>query len=342
VPTKVEAPHGKIFPQSDRARDVLAALQAELAEQGVVVQLNTPIASLATSEDRVVGAVTPTGGTIGADAVIVCVGGLSFPKSGSTGDGYKMARDVGHRVAETFPSLVPLRVAGTADLSGVALRGVEGSVRVDGKTAGPAFRGDVLFTHFGLSGPVILQLSRAASDGLRRGGAAEIRIDLFPGLSVAQLDSRWIERLANAPRAHLSTLLQADLPRSAAGAFLAAAGVPGDRVSSELSRSERLRIVETLRAWRFPVAGWHSMEAAEVTSGGVDVREVDPRTFASRLVRGLYWAGEVLDVDGYVGGFNLQAAWSSGWVAGRAAAAYTRELASSRTSSASSAAKEDR
>ena len=233
-----------------------------------------------------------------------------------------MARAVGHRVVETFPSLVPLRVKGTAAYSGVALRDVEGTVLVDGRVGDRRFRGDVLFTHFGLSGPIILQLSRAAADGLRQHLPVEISLNLAPDLSAKALDEALLGRLQESPRATVATIFHDAMPRSVVPAFLAAAGIDGSKRTSEVSRGERQRLVETQRAWRFPVTGWHSMDAAEVTAGGVDVKEVDPRTFGSRLVPGLYWAGEVLDVDGYVGGYNLQAAWSTGWVAGCSAAKY--------------------
>jgi predicted Rossmann fold flavoprotein len=327
VETKVEPPHGKVFPHSDRAADVLDALGAELADLGVEVRYNAPVAGIAVTEGRLAGLRLADGQVVAAGAAVVCVGGRSFPKSGSSGDGYALAREVGHHVTETFPSLVPLRVAGTRELAGVALRDVEGTVRVGGRAAGRPFRGDVLFTHFGLSGPVILQLSRAAAGALRRGLAVAVRLDLRPGATASEVDLDLRRRLAGQPRASLATILQGFMPRAAVPRFLAAAGVDGATTSSEVSRSVRQRVQETLRGWSFPIDGWHSVEAAEVTAGGVDVREVDPRTFASRLVPGLYWAGEVLDVDGYVGGFNLQAAWSGGWVAGTAAAAHARMVA---------------
>lgn len=320
VRTKVEPPYGKLFPVSDRSRDIIRALEAEMDRLGVDVRLKTPVERLVVAHGRVGGVVTLGGELIPAGAVIVCVGGQSLPRSGSTGDGYRMARAVGHHVTDPFPSLVPLRVPGTRDLAGVSLRDVEGTVLADGKVADRRFRGDLLFTHFGLSGPIILQLSRAAAQGLHEGRAVEIRINLKPDSSVSELDAEWLARIAESPKAQVTSLLKDDLPKSVAASFLASAGVDGTRRVSELSRGDRQRLVETLRAWAFPVTGWHSFDVAEVTAGGVDVREVDPKTFASKLVQGLYWAGEVLDIDGYVGGFNFQAAWSSGHAAGVAAA----------------------
>lgn len=320
IKTKVEAPYNKVFPTSDRSKDVIMALETELKERGVDIRLNSPVQGLQTEGGRVTGVVTAGGQVVAAGAVIVCVGGQSLPRSGSTGDGFRMAQEVGHRVVETYPSLVPLRVPGTKELAGVSLRDVEGTVLVDGAVADRKWRGDMLFTHFGLSGPIILQLSRAAAEGLHRKQSAEIRINLKPDLSAQELDAILLERIQESPKAQLSTLLKDDLPKSVVGPFLAAAGLDAQKKVSEMSRGDRQRLVEAMRGWRFPVTGWHSFEVAEVTAGGVDVKEVDPKTFESKLVKGLFWAGEVLDVDGYVGGFNFQAAWSSGHAAGVAAA----------------------
>jgi hypothetical protein len=320
VRTKVEPPYGKLFPVSDRSRDVIRALEQEMAQTGVVVRLETPVVRVESADGRVTGVTTGSGEFLAAGAVIVCVGGQSLPRSGSTGDGYRLARELGHRVTDLFPSLVPLRVGGTKELAGVSLKDVDGGVWIDGKASGRRFRGDMLFTHFGLSGPIILQLSRAAAEGLHAGSSVEVRIDLKPDLSASEVDALLLARIEEAPRAQVSSLLREDVPRSVVGPLLLAAGVQGDRRVSELSRADRQRLAETMRAWRFPVTGWHSFEVAEVTAGGVDLKEVDPRTFESKRIAGLYWAGEVLDVDGYVGGYNFQAAWSSGHAAGIAAA----------------------
>ncbi len=334
VQTKVEAPYGKIFPASDRASDVVAALEAELRDRGVKVGFHARVRRICVSKpppgDPAGGPVDSRGRVIGveldgrevasADAVVVATGGRSFPRSGSTGDGYAMAAEVGHHVEPLWPSLVPLRAAGTRELSGVALRGIAGTAIVAGKPAGPRFEGDALFTHFGLSGPLVLQLSRAAASGLHRGLPVEIRFDLLPSLPVEGVDRLIQERCGAAGRSLVATVLADFLPRSAVGSFLEAAGLPAGRRCAEVSRKERMAIVSGLKAWSFAIDGWHSFDGAEVTAGGVAVDEIDSRTFASRLVAGLYFAGEVMDVDGYVGGYNLQAAWSTGWVSGRAAA----------------------
>lgn len=320
VATKIEAPSDKVFPVSDRSHDVISALQAEMRDNGVEVRLACPVRHLWLDQGRLKGVQLADGERIAAQAVIVCVGGKSLSRSGSTGDGYALAREAGHTVTDLVPSLVPLRVSGTRHLAGVALRQVEGRVYENGKLADRAWTGDLLFTHTGLSGPIILQLSRAACQALHRKQTADIRIDVVPARSHDEL-VHWLQaQIAAHPKQQLANALHAVLPKSAGCAFVEGLGLASDKRLADLANADRQRVVETLKAWRFVVTGWHSFEAAEVTAGGVAVQEVDPRHFASRLVKGLFFAGEVLDVDGYVGGYNFQCAWSSGWVAGESAA----------------------
>ncbi len=334
IQTKVEAPYGKVFPTSDRASDVVAALEAELRDRGVEVRCHAPVCRIRVNagtpggspggamalRSRVIGVELEGREVVGAAAVVVATGGRSCPRSGSTGDGYAMAAEVGHRVEPVWPSLVPLRVAGTRALSGVALRGIAGTAIVGGKLAGPRFEGDALFTHFGLSGPLVLQLSRAAASGLHRGLPVELRFDLLPLVPAEAVDRLIQDRCGAASRSLVSKILADFLPRSAAEVFLQSAGLSPERRCADVTRQERTALARALKSWSFAIEGWHSFDGAEVTAGGVAVAEIDPRTFASRKVDGLYFAGEVIDVDGYVGGYNLQAAWSTGWVAGRAAA----------------------
>ncbi len=324
VETVVEPPYGKVFPTSDKSTDILDALQAEMRDLGVDVRLNTRVSGVDVVDGRV-AAVRTESYVFPCRAAVLCVGGKSMPKSGSSGDGYTIARAVGHTVTELFPSLVPLKVDGVGQLAGVALRDVEGIVLVDGKKSDGPFRGDMLFTHSGLSGPIILQLSRAACEALRRGAKAEVRIALRPGATAEDLDADLRQRFAARAAAQLSTVISELMPKAAAELFLSRAGIDVARQVSQVTREERRRLVEGLLAWNFPVTGWLSFDIAEVTAGGVDLREVDPKTFESRIVKGLFWAGEVLDVDGYVGGYNLQAAWSTGWLAGKGAAARATE-----------------
>ncbi len=320
VPTKAEPPYDKVFPVSDKSTDVIAALTAEMADLGVDVRLNSPVAACHVVDGSAAGFQLADGTTVLAGAIVLGTGGKSLPKSGSTGDGYPIVTAVGHHVTTLFPSLVPLTVPGLQALAGVALRDVEGSVWVDGTLADRPWRGDMLFTHTGLTGPIILQLSRAAAAAVQAKQRAEIRISLRPDQSPADLDrdlqGLWQER----GRQQLATVMQDFLPKSVVPVFLAQADLPGDRKLAELGKGVRQTLRTRLQAWPFPVTGWQSFDIAEVTAGGVALSEVDPKTMASKVLPGLFLAGEVLDVDGYVGGYNLQAAWSTGWVAGTQAA----------------------
>lgn len=328
VKTRVEIESRKRFPVSDRSQDVISALLAELREAGVVLRLSTPVSALHVRAGACRGVVLADGEIIEAGAVILCVGGKSLPRSGSTGDGYEMVERVGHTVSPLFPSLVPLRTAGTRELAGVALRDVEGRARVAGQPAGRSFRGDMLFTHTGLSGPIVLQLSRALAAGVSAGQSAALVVDLMPDIPRDRLLADLTARVAEAGKSQAASLLRSEVPKAVGPVILEAAGIDPGRKAAELGKKALGKLVEVLKGWTFPVTGWHSFEVAEVTAGGVSLGEVDPRTFASRVVPGLYFAGEILDLDGFVGGFNFQIAWSSGAMAGEAAAAYVREATS--------------
>ncbi|MEB3300004.1 MAG: aminoacetone oxidase family FAD-binding enzyme [Candidatus Sericytochromatia bacterium] len=326
VPTRVEAPYGKIFPDSGKSGDVIDALVRAMRRAGVTLATETPARDiLRDGAGSVRGLGLDGGAVLPTRSVVWCTGGRSFPKSGSTGDGYPILRRLGHTVVPTFPSLVPLRLSGTAPHAGVALRGIRGRVRLAGQAGPVPWDGDVLWTHFGLSGPVVLQLSRAlAASWVQGETTGDLLFDLLPGESQEDVLKRLLGTMAREGGRTVRSLVPETVPRALVTDLLDAAGVPGDRRLAELGRQERRRLAETFKGWAFRPEGWHSFEAAEVTAGGVDVREVDPKTMASRRVPGLYLAGEILDVDGYVGGYNLQAAWSTGFLAGRAAAVHAR------------------
>lgn len=322
VPTHVEPPYGKVFPASGKSGDILDALMRAMRRAGVTIRTDAPVRDVLTGEDGAVcGLLLDGGRQLAAGAVIWCTGGRSFPKSGSTGDGYPVLRRLGHTIAPTYPSLVPLRVSGTTEHAGVALRGIRGRARVPGQGEPMPWEGDVLWTHFGLSGPIVLQLSRALAEGWVRGTAGRLELDLVPDRSAEQLDQSFRQLVTSAGGRTARSLVPDLVPRALVPEVLASAEVPAERRLAEMTRAERQRLVSTFKGWAFAPSGWHSFEAAEVTAGGVVVAEVNPRTMASRKVNGLYLAGEVLDVDGFVGGYNLQAAWSTGAAAGRAAAA---------------------
>ena len=312
---------GRVFPASGRAKDVVETLCRWVAERGVTVGTLSPVRRLLVDGHRVVGVGLPRGRVHRADAVVLATGGASYPATGSTGDGYELARSVGHKVVPIRPALVPLETAGRTarDLQGLSLKNVTLSARMDGKKQAQAF-GEMLFTHFGLSGPIVLALSRKVVDALRAGEKVAVSIDLKPALDERQLEARLLRDLTAHGRQKFGTLLKGLLPRKLIPVCAESTGISPDKLAHQVTAPERKRLRVWLKDFRLDVTGHRPFEEAIITAGGVDTREVDPRTMASRLVDGLYLTGEVLDIDGDTGGYNLQAAFSTGWVAGRCAA----------------------
>jgi predicted Rossmann fold flavoprotein len=317
VTSKVEA-NGKVFPASDKATDVLAALLRRLERSGAGLRTGCPAAGLEPVDG---GFQVPLQeGAITARRVIVAVGGQSYPGCGTTGDGYAIARRFGHTIVEPRPALVPLRMAApwVTDLRGIALQDVRATVvDADGSVL-LSRREAVLFAHFGLSGPAILDVSRAVA----RHEDPEwlvLRLDLVPDERPEALDAE-LQVACRIGRPAVVGLMPPALPRRLAEAVLADSGIRLDRRGPDLTRDERRRLVANLKGLTLPVAGTLGFAKAEVTSGGVALDEVDPETLESRLQPGLYFCGEVLDLDGLIGGYNFQAAWSTGWLAGATAA----------------------
>jgi predicted Rossmann fold flavoprotein len=316
VATKVEA-NGKVFPVSDRATDVLDALLRRLERSGATLRTNAPVARVEPAAEGF--EVFLPDGPVRARRVVVTVGGQSYPGCGTTGDGYAIARRFGHAIVEPRPALVPIRVeaAWVPGLRGLTV--ADARAAVVGPSGSPLLerREAVLFAHFGLTGPAILDVSRAVArhDGP---GRLDLVLDFAPDERAEALDAR-IQAASRVGRPSVVNLLPAALPRRLAEALLAAAAVPIARTGPELSREERRRLVGILKGLRLPVAGTLGFGKAEVTSGGVALEEVDPETLESRLRPGLHFAGEVLDLDGLIGGYNFQAAWSTGWLAGASA-----------------------
>jgi len=331
VPTVTER-GGRVFPASGQAQDVVDALVRWVAQAGVTLLTGVPASQLNVEAGRVTGVATPKGRSrkprvYRGDAAIVATGGASYPATGSTGDGYRLAQAVGHTVVPIRPALVPLETRGdvAGRLQGLSLRNVRVSVLVDGETRQSLF-GEMLFTHFGVSGPVVLSMSRTMVDALRLGQEVALSIDLKPALDERKLDARLLRDLAASGKRQYQTLLKGLLPRKLIPVCIEQTGVSATKVASQITAADRGRLRDWLKQFRLDVTGHRSFKEAIVTAGGVATREVDPRTMASRLVEGLYFAGEVLDVDADTGGYNLQAAFSTGWLAGRAAAAYVKGL----------------
>lgn len=311
--TKIEA-NGKVFPASDRAADVLAALTGRLGRTSAELRLESPALGIeALGEGFIVRLAT---GEVRARRVVMAVGGMSYPGCGTVGDGYAIARAFGHRIVPPKPALVPIRVVPdwVPGLRGLTLPDARASV-VDG--AGRSLlerREAVLFAHFGLSGPAILDVSRAVA---RREGdeRLDLRLDLVPATMPEAIDGQ-LQAACRSGRGQVVGMLPETIPRRLAEAVLITAGVPSGRIGPELSRDERKRVVGAIKGLTLPIAGTLGFAKAEVTSGGVALDEVDPTTMESRLRPGLHFIGEVLDLDGLIGGYNFQAAWSTGWLAG--------------------------
>ncbi len=313
VPTKVEET-GKVFPVSDRAADVLDALVRRLERSSAILCLGEPVGDLVRDGDsfRVVSALRE----VRAGKVILTTGGQSYPGSGTTGDGYRLAAALGHRIVPPRPALVPLTtsVPWVAELRGVTLPDVAVRV-VEGDGILAQRRGSLLFAHFGLSGPVILDVSRVVSAPARP-ETLGVEIDLLPSADTASV-SAWVrDQALAAGKKQLAVALSDRLPRRLIERALEQAGLPRDRRAAGLSKADRGRLVDTIKRLRVPITGTLGFRKAEVTAGGVALDEVDSRTTQSKRMPGLYLAGEVLDLDGPIGGYNFQAAWSTGWLAG--------------------------
>lgn len=316
VPLKVERGN-RVFPQSDKAADIVKALN-KLIILNNVKKITAEVKELIIKDGRVLGVRTKEGSEFYADSVIVCTGGRSYPKTGSTGDGYKFALQAGHTLVPTRPSLVPLicREGFCSEAMGLSLRNSAIKVidTVSGKEIYSDF-GEMLFTHFGVSGPMILSAS-AHMDNMEK-ERYEINIDLKPALSKEKLDERLKRDLLENSNKALSNVLGLLLPRALINPIIRLSRVKPSTKANQLTKEERLRIVEKLKCLKLTVLDYGSFDEAVVTSGGVSCKEINPKTMESKLCKGLYFAGEVIDVDAYTGGFNLQIAFSTGYLAGK-------------------------
>jgi hypothetical protein len=312
VATKTEET-GKIFPVSNRAVDVLDALLRRLQRSGAVMALEEPLSDLRRREPGFL-LTTPRRG-INAAKVILTTGGQSYPGAGTTGDGYRIVAALGHRLVPPRPALVPLTTSAiwAQELRGITLPDV-GVCVLDGTRVLAQRRGSLLFAHFGLSGPVILDVSRVVS-GHPTPATLTLEIDLLPATPAAALGDWLRDEALAAGKKQLAVVLATRLPRRLAEAVLAQAGLPADRRAAGLSREERAHLVGAVKHLALPITGTLGFKKAEVTAGGVALDEVDSRTMQSKLVPNLYLAGEILDLDGPIGGYNFQAAWSTGWLA---------------------------
>lgn len=308
---------GRVFPVSDKSSDVIAALSKQLQCLGVNVHLFSQVKELLVEEGVCRGLVLTQGGEkVYGDRVIVATGGKSYQATGSTGDGYKFAREQGHKVTELLPALVPFNVkeAEAGELQGLSLRNVE-AVVLDGKRE--LFRefGELLFTHFGVSGPVILSASSFVAKVLKD-RELTLSIDLKPALGREQLDARILRDFEESANRQFKNALGRLYPAKLIPVMIRRSKVPPEKKVNEITREERQRLVEATKDFTLTITGLRDFKEAIITQGGVEVKEIQPGTMESRLVKNLYFAGEVLDLDGVTGGYNLQIAWSTGWAAG--------------------------
>lgn len=312
---------GRYFPSSNKSEDVLSALLRWVKDRNVQIRCGQRVEKLLT-DGKTIRGVQANGNEFKAAKVILATGGKSYPATGSNGEGYELARSVGHSIIAVRPALVPLETEGNVaqDLQGLTLKNVGATVWVDDKKKGEDF-GEMIFTHFGLSGPIILTLSRIVVDALHNKSKVELTIDLKPALDEQKLDARLLRDLDEAGKKRISNLFRNWLPASMIPVFMRIVGIDPEKEGHQLSSKERKRIRNLMKSFRFQITGHRSFKEAIITAGGVSTGEISSKTMESKLVSGLYFAGEMIDLDAETGGYNLQIAYSTGWLAGCSARA---------------------
>lgn len=309
----------RVFPQSDHSSDVIKVLQKYLEQLGVSIYLNTEVRQIVEEDGQFKKIVYGSSKKeMVADACIVATGGLSYQSTGSTGDGYRFAKEVGHTVTKLSPSLVALNIEEqfAKDLMGLTLKNVEVKL-LQGKKVLYLDRGEMLFTHFGVSGPLILSASSYVAEELRKGKDLPIlQIDLKPALTEEQLDARLLADFEEAKNKSFKNSLNQLLPQRMIEVIVALSGIDAEKKVNAISKEERRQLGYLLKHLTLHITGLRDYKEAVITKGGISVKEIVPSTMESKLVQGLYFVGEVLDVDAMTGGFNLQIAWSTGYTAG--------------------------
>jgi predicted Rossmann fold flavoprotein len=311
---------GRVFPASGKAPDVQKVLLQWNKRAKVRIKNSAPVNKLLIHDKRITGVVSE-GKEIPCDAVILATGGASYPATGSTGEGYRLCETAGHTIIPVRQALVPLVTSGDVakKMAGLNLRNVNVRMLINGRKKREEF-GEVVFTEFGLTGPTILTLSGEAVDSLRRGQKVTCSIDLKPALDEKKLDARLQRDIASRGKEQINSLLRGLIAREMVPVCLDLTGIPGDHPVCNISAKERRRIRTWLKDFRLEVVAYRPFAEAIITAGGVDTREIDPRTMESRITKGLFIAGELLDIQADTGGYNLQAAFSTGWLAGKSAA----------------------
>lgn len=315
-PVKVERGN-RVFPVSDHSSDVIRALSGQMRKLGVIVHLQEEVDDILTEDGSISGIRLKKGGrTVSADAVVIATGGLSYPTTGSTGDGYRFAEKLGHTVTELSPALVPFETKEPVvkELQGLSLRNVSVQILKDQKVMYEDF-GEMLFTHYGVSGPVLLSASSYVAKQLRQ-EPLMLSIDLKPALSEEQLDARILRDFEEYKNKQYKNALVHLLPAKLIPVIVGRSGISPEKQVNEITREERRCIIREIKHFTLTLTGLRDYKEAIITQGGIEIKEVNPQTMESRKVKNLYFAGEVLDLDAVTGGFNLQIAWSTGYLAG--------------------------
>ena len=306
---------GRVFPESDKSSDIINAFQKELLKSNVEIRFKTKLNEMIKFNDRIEYIVLDNNQRIYADNYILCTGGKSYPLTGSTGEGFIISQKLGHNIVPLKPSLVPieLKEEWVRELQGLSLKNVEFKIYKDKKKLFSEF-GEMLFTHFGVSGPIVLSGSRVVDSSMQM----HAEIDLKPALSDDELDRRIQHDFEEYKNKDIKNSLNELLPQKLINRIIWAAGIPEDKKVHSITKQERRNLANTIKHFRFTIKGLRPIEEAIVTAGGVDTKEIDPSTMRSKLINNLFFAGEVIDVDAYTGGYNIQIALSTGYIAGKA------------------------
>ncbi len=314
MPYKIERGN-RAFPVSDHASDVIRALERAMKEQDVRIRLHTQVRELLIEDDKATGVLLTDGGKIMADSLILATGGLSYPTTGSTGDGHTMAKNSGHKIVTPRPALVPLTTKEEYILrmQGLSLKNVSLKIKDEKRVIYDAF-GEMLFTHFGVSGPLVLSASSVLSRHFPR--EYQAYIDLKPALSEEVLNERLLREFSERPNQHIKAVFQQLLPAKMIPVMIELSQISMDKPVNAITKEERRRLVRLFKAFPFTITGTRGFKEAIITQGGVSVKDIDPATMESKRIKDLYLVGELLDLDALTGGYNLQIAWSTGYLAG--------------------------
>ena len=318
APLKTERGN-RVFPCSDHSSDIIRAFERQMKKYGVRIHLKSQVQKLILEEGRITGISLTDGSVHRAEAVIVATGGLSYPTTGSTGDGYRFAREAGHTVTDLSPSLVPLHTKEDyiPEMAGLSLKNVELTVKNGKKVLYRDF-GEMMFTHSGITGPLVLSASARLGTALRKSGELSAFLDLKPALTPEQLDARILREFESGKNKQFKNVISVLFPSSLTPVMLKIGGISPEKPIHEISREERLRFGALVKAFPFTINGFGEFKEAVITRGGVSVKEINPATMESKKIQDLYFVGEVLDLDAVTGGYNLQIAWSTAYLAAMA------------------------